>query len=80
MFTGQRLRDHGCPAVYVYDENGQVITSYFMSYQSIDEGIHHYAVDVSRLSGRVTIIMNGGYIDKTGSPDSEFSFSDIELY
>jgi hypothetical protein len=37
-------------------------------------------IDVSDLSGKVTIIFNGGYVDNTGSNDSTYTFSDIKLF
>ncbi|HCK88978.1 MAG TPA: hypothetical protein DHW39_09250 [Erysipelotrichaceae bacterium] len=79
-FYGQKIRDHGRPSVYVYREDGSVITGMTLNYTEIDNNEHHYVLELNGAEGDVTIIFNGGYVDSTGSELSEYHFSNIELY
>ena len=42
--------------------------------------VHQYVVDLSTVDGIVTVVLNGGYIDSTGSAESEYQFSNIYMY
>lgn len=79
-FSGQKLINHGRPTVYVYNENKKLIGSVEYNYTDIDTEKHQYVIDLSSVDGNVTVIFNGGYIDDTGSSNSEYVFSDIYLY
>jgi len=79
-FTGQKLQDHGQPGVYIYDPEGTCVYGNQKYYYDIDNEWNSYIYNVSKLTGPVDIILNGGYIDLTGSLDSQFIFSDITLY
>lgn len=79
-FYGMKNQDHGQPSVYIYNRDNEVVAGLTDNYQNLDNEWHHYSVNVSELSGRVTIIFNGGYSDNTGSPYSLYTFSDITLY
>lgn len=77
---GRKTRDHGRVTVYAYDEDGNVIRSTEVNYPDLDDQWHQYALNLDGFYGKVTVVMNGAYIDSTGSPDSEYIFSDIVLY
>jgi hypothetical protein len=77
---GIKNQNHGQPSIYIYDENNVVLAEFTMRYPDLDNQWHPYMIDVSKLSGKVTIIFNGGYIDNTGSANSSYTFSDIKLY
>lgn len=79
-FYGKKISDHGQPTVYAYDQEGNVIAWCSDSYQFSDTQWCEYALDVSGGKGPVTLIFNGGYIDNTGSSDSQYAFSNIVLY
>ena len=79
-FSGQKVHDHGQPTVYVYDENGKLIRRVESNYHDIDNEKHQYVFDLATVSGDITIVFNGGYIDDTGSDESQYIFSDIMLY
>lgn len=79
-FYGMKGQDHGQPSVYIYNGDNEVVAEFTANYQYLDNEWHQYLIDVSKLSGRVTVIFNGGYCDNSGSPHSLYTFSDITLY
>lgn len=79
-FNGQKLMDHGRLTAYVYDEDGTVVGQIEINYPDLDNEVHQYVIDLSAISGKVTVILNGGFIDCTGSPNSNYQFSDIYMY
>lgn len=79
-FYGMKVKDHGQPGVFIYDENNTVLSKFAKSYKKTDGNWHHYVMDVTELEGKVSVIFNGGYVDKTGSDESQYIFSDIRLY
>ena len=79
-FNGQKIVDHGRLTAYVYDENGTLIDQIEVNYPDLDNEIHQYVMDLSAISGKVTVVLNGGYIDSTGSPDSNYQFSNVYMY
>lgn len=80
VFDGKKVCDHGQPVVCIYDATGTCLRQLQVSYHQLDEQWHQQVFDISGLSGEVTIILHGGYIDETGDPDSQFMFRDIFLY
>lgn len=76
-FKGQKINDHGGFAVYVYDSEGNVVASKEKRYEDLDNEWHQYVLNLSDLEREVTVIINGGYTDWSGSPDSDFWFFDI---
>ncbi len=80
IFYGKKIANQGQPTVRLYDESGKSIISYNKSYHELDNEWHRYILDISKVNGRCTLILNGGYIDNTGSPDSTYVFSNITLY
>ena len=79
-FDGQKIKDHGRLTVYVYDESGKVVGKLEENYPDLDNGLHRYVIDLSTISGNVTIVLNGGFIDYTGSNNSNYQFSNIYMY
>lgn len=77
---GKKVSDHGQPMICAFDENNEKISEIFISYPDIDDEWHQYVLDLSDAEGRVTIYLNGGYADNTGSRNSEYIFSDVMLY
>ena len=63
-----------------YNDSGQIISIMTQEFNDLDNEWHQYVLDISNASGKVTIIINGGYIDQTGSANSEYLFKDIVLY
>ncbi len=80
MFYGKKVKDHGQPTVYVYDLLGNAVAECREKFDLLDEEWHQYIIDLSGLSGTGYIIFNGGYVDSTGSKDSEYVFSNIVMY
>lgn len=79
-FYGRKVLDCGQPGVFVYNDSGQIISIMTQEFNDLDNEWHQYVLDISNASGKVTIIINGGYIDQTGSANSEYLFKDIVLY
>ncbi|MCR5421894.1 MAG: hypothetical protein K6E98_12925 [Lachnospiraceae bacterium] len=80
VMYGKKIADNGQPSIYIYDESGMVVSQYAVDYSDLDEEWHQYLIDISSLKGCVNILLQGGYIDSSGSTNSEFIFSDISLY
>lgn len=79
-FYGKKVADHGCPSVYVLDEAGDMIGSLSYNYDQLDNEWHQYVIKLSKESRKLRIVFQGGYVDNTGSPQSEYIFSNIVLY
>lgn len=79
-FYGMKNQGHGQPSVYIYNDYNEMVAEFTERYENLDNEWHQYLMDVSKLTGRVTVIFNGGYVDNTGSPYSLYTFSDITLY
>ena len=79
-FDGQKISDNGGVVVLIYDEFGEVIKNIEVNYTHLDNEIHQYVIDLSTISGKITVVLNGGYTDKTGSADSNYQFSNIYVY
>lgn len=79
-FYGEKVAYQGQPSVYVYNESGNILRSIEVNQDEIDDQWHQYAVSLEGIYGNVEIIFNGGYVDNTGSTESEFLFSDIVIY
>lgn len=77
LASGKKISDHGQPNIIIYDERGIVVEQYSAVYSDLDGEWHQYLIDVSALKGKVDFVFHGGYDDITGSPESEFIFSDI---
>ncbi|SOC03927.1 hypothetical protein [Pseudobutyrivibrio ruminis] len=79
-FYGRKTVGQGMPVVYVYNKDGDLVGNFAADYSTIDNEVHQYVMDLSTVTGEVTIVMNGGYIDDTGDSDSGFQFSEIYMY
>ncbi len=79
-FDGQKIVDHGMVTAYVYDKDKNIVGQVKANYKNLDNEVHQYVIDLSTISGNVTVVLNGGYVDYTGSPDSNFQFSNIYMY
>lgn len=80
IFHGKKLNAQGQLGVYIYNQEGVHIRDKIVNYVELDNEWHQYYVDVSDISGAVTIIFNGGYVDSTGSTESKYVFSNVTLY
>lgn len=80
VFYGMRKQGHGQPSIYIYNDVNENVATFTKSYHELDDEWHQYLIDISQLSGNVTVIFNGGYVDNTGRADSLYYFSDISLY
>ena len=80
VFYGRKIKDHGQPSVYIYNEEGVVTAQITESYTNLDSEWHQYLIKLSDIKGNVDIIFQGGYIDSTGDSESEYVFSDIIFY
>jgi len=79
-FNGQKITDHGSLTAYVYNEAGEIVGKQEIKYPDLDNEVHQYVIDLSTVSGRVTVVLNGGYVDYTGNADSNYQFSNVYMY
>lgn len=79
-FNGQKLMDQGRLTAYVYGEDGAIVGQIEANYPDLDTEVHQYVIDLSTIRGKVTVVLNGGFVDYTGSPDSNYQFSNIYMY
>ena len=79
-FNGQKIMDHGRLTAYVYDEDGTIVGQIEANYPDLDNEVHQYVIDLSTISGKVTVVLNGGFVDYTGSLDSNYQFSNVYMY
>lgn len=79
-FDGQKLANHGGLTAFVFNEHGEIVQRLSADCHQLDNKLHHYAMDLSTISGKVTIILNGGYIDSAGSKNSNYQFSNVFMY
>lgn len=80
VFYGKKVSDHGQPTVFVLNDKNEKVGELSATYNDIDNEWHQYVIDITQVKGGITIFFNGGYIDSTGSNESEYIFSDIVLY
>lgn len=79
-FYGKKESGHGQPFVFVYDSNNNMVASLTKNYGEIDNEWHQYVIELPEMTGSVTVILNGGYIDISGDKDSTYSFCNLILY
>ena len=65
---------------YVYDGDGNVVGRIEANYPDLDDKVHQYVIDLSTVSGKATVVLNGGYVDNIGSYESNYQFSNIYIY
>lgn len=75
-FQGRKMTDAECVEASVLDENGELV--YQDSREVIDQDLHMYVIDLSSLSGRVSIILNSG--ESSEINNEYFSFSSIDIF
>ena len=80
VFYGKKVVDHAQPTVIVFDSNNNKVGKIAASYHDLDAEWHQFIIDLSDVEGDITVYLNGGYIDNTGSLESEYIFSNIILY
>lgn len=80
VFYGKKVVDHGQPTVIVFDSDNNRVGEISAGYNDLDTEWHQYIIDLSNVEGDITIYFNGGYVDKTGSLESEYIFSNVMLY
>ena len=68
------------PAVYVYDEAGDLVGREGKYSSSADGNIHMHVIDLSEVKGTVTVIFRGSFEKNTVNGSSEGVFYDIFLY
>ena len=80
VFRGKKIKDRGQLTVRLYDENGKELAALDKEYGKLDNKWHQYIINTSKIKCPCTLILNGGYIDSTGSEASKYAFSDMTLY
>ena len=79
-FNGRKIANHGGLTAYVYNDNGELVKKLEADYHNLNNAEHQYAMDLSTIKGKVTVVLNGGYVDSTGSKYSNYQFSNVFMY
>jgi len=79
-FNGQKIADNGRLTAYVYDEAGTVVGQIEADGKDLDNEEHQYVIDLSSISGTVTVELNGEVDGDKGSSDSGCRFSNVYMY
>lgn len=79
-FYGKRVSGNAQPTVLVFDSDNDRAGKLSESYRDLDNEWHQYVIDLSGVESDITVYFNGGSVDNTGSPESEYIFSNIVLY
>ena len=66
--------------MWIYDAAGKPVVVSKDIYRNLTDEWTPYILNVAALEGPVTVILHGGYIDNSGSPDSQYAFSRISLF
>lgn len=56
-----------------------MVAKYTKRYAGLDDEWHMYVVDLEGIEGKMSVILNGSYVDDSGAVDSEFIFKMIEV-
>ena len=80
MFYGKKIKDQAQPLVLVYDSSNNKVGEISTSYNELDTEWQQYVINLSNVEGDIIVYFNGGYVDNTGSVESEYIFSNITLY
>ena len=80
VFDGKKIQNHGQFVLLIYDSEENLLLSHSEWYKTVPAEWHHYFFDLGDFQGPITIFLNGGYVDDSGSPESKFAFSNIVLY
>ena len=79
-FYGKKESNQGQPSVFVYNSEGKKVVSLTISCGDLDGEWHQYVIELPKMKGEATIILNGGYIDNTGGENSIYCFGNVTLY
>lgn len=79
-FYGKKESEHGQPSVFVYNSKGEMAASLTKSYKDLDGEWHQYVIELPKMEGEATVILNGGYVDSVGNENSVYCFSNVTLY
>ena len=61
-FYGKKESNQGQPSVFVYNSEGKKVVSLTISCGDLDGEWHQYVIELPKMKGEATIILNGGYI------------------
>lgn len=79
-FSAQKRRNKGSLTACVYDEDGTAVGQIETDHKDLDNKVHQYVIDLSAVSGKITIVLKGDLEDSAGSSDSDYRFSNIYMY
>ncbi len=72
-FCGQKLSEseNGEMRVFVVDSSGNIVAEKNVEYQDMDEERHQYVLDLSTISGQVTVVLGAGEAPAPPEEDSK---------
>lgn len=80
IFNGRKIYGDGQPIVLIYNSENAILKEFVANCDELDNDWHQYLLDISDIAGGATILFNGGCIDNSGNPGSQYVFSDMTLY
>ncbi len=80
VFDCKKITDNGRFTAWVYGEDGSVVGRIEKDYTDLDNDIHKYVIDLSTVSGKVTVELNDDSADTTDSSESGCQFSNVFIY
>lgn len=80
VFYGIKNQENGWLDVYIYNDDNDVVVEFTKDGQEIDDQWHQYLIDVSGLTGTVTVVMNGGDTYSSECEDILYTIDNIILY
>jgi len=80
VFHSKMNIDQGQPGVCIYNENNEAVAVFTAENYNADGEEHQYMMNVLGLTGKVTIVFNGVYIDEAENDDSSYVFRNMTLY
>lgn len=79
VFYGKKTSEKGLAEIHIYDENNELLTGLTIDYSDVDSEWHQYLIDISEITGTVTVLFNNQCYDP-GSSKVSYTFGDIVLY
>ena len=80
VFDCQKRSDSGRLEAYVYGEDGSEVGRIEKDYSELDNEIHQYVIDLSAVSGKVTVELGSNLPDSAGGSEPDYQFSNIFMY
>ena len=79
-FNAQKIVDGETLAAYVYNKDGDLVGQFEANHSDLDNEMHQYVMDLSTVTGKVTVVLNGDHANYNDNSNSNYQFSNICIY